>query len=225
MSLLGLCESFGGGKYDDERKAHWIAWEKFTRCKGQGGLGFSDFRVFNQGLLARQAWRHIEFPDSLCARILKAKYFPNGDLLDTSFPSQVSPTWKAIMHGQELLKKGAIWRIGNGARIKIWQHAWIEMGPSGRKRACRLKWVRDLIDEENRCWKEDLLDCYFYQHDVEAIKKISIPCRATDDLVAWHFEKSGCFLVRSAYRLGVDLRDVDGGIGSSSSCPGGRRPV
>ena len=111
--------SIGGGEDGDQRKTHWIAWEKFTRCKGRGGLGFRDLKTFNQALLAKQAWRLIEFPDSLCAKLLKAKYFPNGDLLDTAFPTQVSPTWRAIMHGLELLKKGAIWRVGRGSNIKI----------------------------------------------------------------------------------------------------------
>ena len=43
--------------------------------------------------------------------------------------------------------------------------------------------------------------------------------------VAWHFEKSGYFTVRSAYRLGVSLRDIDSNLGSSSSHPDGSRPV
>ena len=60
----------------------------------------------------------IEFLESLCARLMKAKYFPNGNLLDTAFPKQVSETWKAIMYGLDLLKKGTIWRVGSGTQIK-----------------------------------------------------------------------------------------------------------
>jgi hypothetical protein len=54
--------------------------------KDKGGMGFHDLQKFNQALLARQAWRLLVRPDSLCARIMKAKYYPNGTLLDTSFP-------------------------------------------------------------------------------------------------------------------------------------------
>jgi hypothetical protein len=107
------------GAHEGVCKTHWIAWEKITRCKGRGGLGFRDFQVFNQALPAKQAWRLIEFPGSLCVRLLKAKYFPIGDILDTAFPSQVSPTWKAIAHGLELLKKGTVWRIARtGQKLK-----------------------------------------------------------------------------------------------------------
>jgi len=117
--LTRAIRKYWWGKEDSQRKTHWIAWEKFIKCKGHGGLGFCDFKLFNQALLARQAWRLIEFPESLCARLMKAKYFPNGNLLDTACPKQVSETWKAIMYGLDLLKKGTIWRVGSGTQIKI----------------------------------------------------------------------------------------------------------
>jgi hypothetical protein len=41
----------------------------------------------------------------LYARVLKAKYYRNGDLVDTVFPGETSPTKKAIEHGLELVKK------------------------------------------------------------------------------------------------------------------------
>lgn len=69
------------------------------------GLGFKDMWLFNQALLARQAWRLIQLPDSLCARLLKAKYYPRGSLIDTTFRSNASVTWQAVLHGLDLLKK------------------------------------------------------------------------------------------------------------------------
>lgn len=91
--LNRLVRNYYWGAEKGKRKTHWYAWNKITRPKKQGGLGFKDFRLFNQALLARQAWRILEFPDSLCARLLKAKYFPNGRLLDTVFAENPSRTW------------------------------------------------------------------------------------------------------------------------------------
>ena len=70
-----------------------------------GGIGFWDFRLFNQALLARQAWRLLTIPDSLCARVLRAKYYPNGRLEDTVFAGNPSSSWQGVAHGLELLKK------------------------------------------------------------------------------------------------------------------------
>jgi hypothetical protein len=111
---------FWWGEEKGQRQVHWLAWEKMLQPKCQGGLGFKDLRLSNQVLLARQAWRLIKNPNSLCARVLKAKYYPNGDLVDTAFPREASPTWRAIEHGLELIKKGIIWRIGLGDKVNIW---------------------------------------------------------------------------------------------------------
>ena len=80
--------------------------------------------LFNLALLASQGWRLIQNPESLCARVLKSKYFPKGDLLDTVFSSDASPVWRGIEHGLVLLKKGLVWRVGNGKRIQIQRDQW-----------------------------------------------------------------------------------------------------
>jgi hypothetical protein len=51
----------------------------------------------------------------LCAQVLRAKYYPNGNLVDTVLTGNASSTWQTIEYGLELLKKGVIWRIGNGS--------------------------------------------------------------------------------------------------------------
>jgi hypothetical protein len=97
-------------------------------AKMLGGLGFRDLHLFNQDLLAKQAWRLIQCPGSLCAQLLKAKYYPRGDLVDTVFSADASPSWRSIVHGLELLKKGIIWRIG--FKVQIWQDPWLPRPPT-----------------------------------------------------------------------------------------------
>jgi hypothetical protein len=76
--LTQIIRKFWWGEENGTRKVHWIAWDKLLAPKGKGGMEFRDMRLFNKALLARQAWRLIQFPNSLCARLLKAKYYPIG---------------------------------------------------------------------------------------------------------------------------------------------------
>lgn len=64
---------------------------------------------------------------------------------------------------------------------------------------------------------------YFYAYDVEEILKIKIPYNACQDYVAWNFEKSGLFSVKSAYRLAMRTEHGEGEIGTSSTPPDGRK--
>jgi hypothetical protein len=103
--LNRLVRNYYWGAEEGKRKTHWVAWHRMTRSKKQGGPGVRDFRSFNQALLARQAWRILMFPDSFCARLLKAKYSSNVHFEDMVFSGNSSPTWQAICYGLELLKR------------------------------------------------------------------------------------------------------------------------
>lgn len=71
-------------------------------------------------IYTKQAWRLLDNPGSLCARLLKAKYFPNANMLDTVFSGNASAVWKGIEYALELVKKGMIWRVGDGRSIRTW---------------------------------------------------------------------------------------------------------
>lgn len=122
MILAGWSVTFGGDRRRGSKKADWQAWPKIQKHKLSGGLGFRDFTVFNQALLARQAWRLLTKPESLCAQVLKAHYYPAGRL---------AVTWQAIHYGLELLKKGLIWRVGSRAQIRIWRGSVAATGAVG----------------------------------------------------------------------------------------------
>jgi hypothetical protein len=149
---LGLCDEltkmirrYWWGAENGKRKTHWVAWDIMLRPKDYGGMGFRDMRLFIQALLARQAWRLIQFPDTLCAQLLKAKYYPNGLLLDTVFTGNGSSIWHAIEYGLQLLKQGAIWRVGNGINIRARRDPWIPRDgnylPRSGQGRCRYRWV------------------------------------------------------------------------------------
>jgi hypothetical protein len=55
---------------------------------------------------------NVDSSESLCAEVLKAKYFPDTSILEVVLVSNISYTWRSILKGGELLKEGPIWRIG-----------------------------------------------------------------------------------------------------------------
>jgi hypothetical protein len=77
-------------------KIHWMSWERMSRSKSVGGLGFRDLVIFNRALLAKQGWRIMQDPNSHTARILKAKYFPNSSFLEVPIGSRVSYIWRSV---------------------------------------------------------------------------------------------------------------------------------
>lgn len=84
-------------------------------------MGFRDLQLFNQALLAKQAWWLLVYPDSLCAKLMKTKYYHHGDILDTVFPQSTPVNCQGIMHGLEPLKKGVTWIVFDGNSINIWR--------------------------------------------------------------------------------------------------------
>ena len=170
-----MIHSYRWGAYRGKRKTHWKSWDSMLRPKSAGGMGFKDFRLFNQAMLARQAWRILVNSECLCTRVLKARYFPNGRLEDTVFTSNASQTWQAIVHGLELLRKGLVWRIGNGQSVRIWRDSWIphpvDQPPITQRGRCHLRRVSELLDEYG-AWHGTLLQQYFLPVDVQEILKI-----------------------------------------------------
>lgn len=87
--------------------------------KNRGGMGFSDLTCFNQALLVKQLWWLLKSPDSLTARIMKAKYYSGCSILEAQVGKTSSFAWKSISGSRDLIQEGLIWRIGNGESVKI----------------------------------------------------------------------------------------------------------
>jgi hypothetical protein len=217
----GLCDhinamlrKFWWGNTEGQRRTCWVSWEKMTQPKSDGGLGFRDIELFNLALLARQAWRLLQEPGSLSARVLKAVYYPDADLLEAELGSHPSQVWRSLLEGRDALKLGLIRRIGDGATTHAWRDNWLpreeRMMPVAPRKQGAPQRVCDYIDNTTASWKEDKLEEFFWPMDVEVIKGIPLCTRRQEDFWAWQFEKTGVFTVRSAYRNLVRVRRTRG---------------
>lgn len=123
--LTSIIHKFWWGSKSGERKTAWVAWDDMTMPKYKGSLGFRDLEIFNLALLAKQAWRILQEPDSLSARILKAVYFPSSDILSAEVGSRPSHVWRSICEGRDILKVGLIRRTRDGLSTSVWNENWI----------------------------------------------------------------------------------------------------
>src|SRR5207237_2215158 len=140
-------------------------------------------------MLARQAWRILVFPGTLCAQVLRAKYFPGKSILEATAKDGISYTWRSILKGVQLLKEGLIWRIGDGRSVNIWRDPWIPRS-STRKvfmplRGSLLHMVADLINPITGNWDKQLVKETFWEEDAKFI--LSLPLvESMEDFPAWH---------------------------------------
>lgn len=69
--INSLMTKFWWGHKDNYSRVAWLSWNKISRSKDEGGLGFREIEVFNQALLAKQGWGLVKNPNSLVRRIFQ----------------------------------------------------------------------------------------------------------------------------------------------------------
>ncbi|KAK4390204.1 putative mitochondrial protein [Sesamum angolense] len=95
-----------------KNKTHWVSWNRLCESKLLGGLGFRHLHLFNLAMLAKQLWRIMRHPDCLLSRVLRAGYFPSGDIFSATLGSRPSFTWRSVMAAYDLFRAGCRWRVG-----------------------------------------------------------------------------------------------------------------
>ena len=100
---------------------YWVSWDDRTKPKSGGGLSLRDIQLFNQALLAKQAWRLLTNPRSLLAIILLGKYCQKQFLLQVEAPTACSHAWRSILHGIDLLRGHIGKAIDNVQTTRVWQ--------------------------------------------------------------------------------------------------------
>lgn len=131
-----------------------------TKLKVHGGMGFQELRLFNLAMLGKQGWRLIENPDSLCAKVLKGRYYHDSEFLSAICKKLASHTWQAILAGREVLHKVLVRQIGDGSSTRIWQDRWIPNHFSGKPitgpEQTQVNMVADLLTPSG-AWNEELI--------------------------------------------------------------------
>jgi hypothetical protein len=137
-------------------------------------------------LLTKQGWRLIQNPETLVAKILLKKYFPNGEFLEASLGYKSSYAWRSIWNSRRLLREGIIWRVGTGSRIRIWDEPWLpspgnHFVESPVRLLGRDATVSELLDINTNWWNMELVHAVFNMEEASRICKMGVcPCRGID---------------------------------------------
>ncbi|XP_018453887.1 uncharacterized protein LOC108825041 [Raphanus sativus] len=147
-------------------------------------MGFRDIEDFNHALLAKQAWRVLNNPNSLLARIYK---------------------------GRELLKKGLIRSIGNGRSTYVWSQSWImdecPRRPINKQREIDVNLrVESLLDETHQ-WNVEKLQTLFPENEVTRIRQLQVGNIADKDI--WAFSDNGSYTVKSGFKLASLAKETE----------------
>ncbi|XP_030923509.1 uncharacterized protein LOC115950456 [Quercus lobata] len=210
VEMEAMMRKFWWGQRGQESRIAWVSWRRMCKSKLVGGMGFRNLQAFNLAMLAKQGWRLISNPNSLVAKIYRARYYPHGDVFHSKLGSSPSFTWRSIYNGLEVVKRGTRWHVGNGERILIWEDKWLPT-PTTFKVVSPPKSFDDyprvsaLIDKETKRWKGEIVRSLFLPFEARTILNIPLCHSLPDDQIIWVGNKIGEFSVKSAYYIACDV--------------------
>lgn len=104
-----------------------------------------------------------------------------------------------------MLKEGYKWRIGDGSNIRVWNENWLRGGGSLALREDHHPHftnlhVSDLMLPGTKSWNHKSLQNLLNSDEIEEMLKVPIFYSTKEDMRVWHPNKSGLYLVKTAYQ-------------------------
>lgn len=205
--LERMMNSCWWGSQGNSRKGiKWASWTNMSMAKELVGLAFRDLQGFNLALLGKQCWNLLHNPNSLVARVLKARYYPQTSLFEASRGGGVSYVWSGLWQAKETLKQGYRWVVGDGRTISVNKDAWIR-GKDGNKVDAQylasvndLK-VCDLFVSGTTNWDVIKVHSLFSSSDASYILAIPVPINQSQDRVVWCHSTDGKYSAKTGYKF------------------------
>ncbi|CAH9070991.1 unnamed protein product [Cuscuta europaea] len=142
--------------------------------KSSGGMGFRKLKDFNIAMLGKQVWRLLKQPGTLVSRVLKARYYPKGGVLEAGLGSNPSLIWRSIVAAIPAVREGVLYRVGDGSSIRVWKDKWISKAMGGRPAREIVSDLEDitvnsLMMMDGSSWDWDILRDLLNVEDREAL--------------------------------------------------------
>ncbi|KAB2630796.1 hypothetical protein D8674_008315 [Pyrus ussuriensis x Pyrus communis] len=134
--------------------------------------------------VSKECWRLITEPDSLWARVIKARYFPHCSIWDAKKGGRASWAWSSLICGRDVIKEGSHWQILGGQEVAV--------TPSLR--------VSALICSESGRWNLSFLQPFISGEALKAIEETPLGDLSRNDRLISDLSKNGSYSVKSGYR-------------------------
>ncbi|KAF5816468.1 putative reverse transcriptase zinc-binding domain-containing protein [Helianthus annuus] len=210
------------GGSTEERKMHWVVWDRVARNKKEGGLGLCKLQEVNTSLLSKWGWRYKTERNNLWKRIIDALHFSRVGWECIPFKKTLSGVWNNIAKlfintkiGGLPLRNYLKGEVGRGSEISFWLDPWVINEP------LKLKFPELFrMESEKKCtvadriknqgmervfvwnWKLPLIDPVVvseFQQLFAAIEAIQLTDRG--DRWIWMPDKEGKFSVKAVKKL------------------------
>jgi hypothetical protein len=99
--MKSVMAKYWWGSSADNRRMHWMSWDRLIQPKCNGVMGFRDIRCFIHAMLGKQGTRF-----SMCKS--KGRYFHDTEFMQASRKKHASSIWRAVLAGREVLQLGLI---------------------------------------------------------------------------------------------------------------------
>jgi hypothetical protein len=195
---------WGGGSNNGGIK--WLAWDQMTFPREYGGLGFRNLHLFNMAMVAKQGWNFIKKPNSLVAKVYKARYFPNSSFIASHLGNNPSYAWRSIWKSRQVLMRGCRWSIGDGTKIHVMHEPWLlkEDGKwihSPQAQSVSNLYVNQLWLPNRKAWDSNKIQLMFPSHVANSILTIPLFDDVEEDQLVWDDDKFGNYSVKSGCNL------------------------
>ncbi|XP_040372858.1 uncharacterized protein LOC112194030 [Rosa chinensis] len=199
--------NFLWGDTENKKKIHLVNWDTVCLPKNLGGLGIKKSSDMNQSMLAKTGWRLFQNDSGLWASIYREKYLKRGWLFDQNYQQtkDCSSTWRSVLNGVNLLKKGLIWRVGDGRKIKFWTDVWFP--PTALINYALPDSIINIEDTVCSFWNDNgwdlnlLSDCIPTGITDQILRIPPGFDGCGDDTQIWGGTSNGSFSVKSAYNI------------------------
>jgi hypothetical protein len=205
-----MMNSFWWGGGANNKGIKWLALDRMTQPKTQGGMGFRDLHAFNLAMIAKQGWNFLTKPHSLVAKLYKARYFLNSSLFESKIGHNPSYAWRGIWQARQILMHGCRWSIGSGTNIRVMNDPWLRGNegawiPSPQAQGVHNLLVNDLMVSNMKVWDKSKIESIFPIHVARCILKILLFGTLENDKLVWVDNANGIYSVKSGYKVMMNI--------------------